>query len=109
MEIDLNGENNYISVYFRNVKGPFDDMLQWPIPWKSYSFILLINDKEASKATSESTDDGGKWKDHFKRPNLPGLYNTSGKCLGYGKCFEHELIENVTDNDKVVIKFDMEF
>ncbi|XP_066921418.1 TNF receptor-associated factor 4-like [Clytia hemisphaerica] len=108
LEVHLNGQgagkNTHISVFFQILNGPYDDLLKWPIPWKSYSFILLINDKEVDKYSSKSTDEGGKWKDIFKRPT-----GDVGEDLGYPKAFSHELVKDVTDTDKVAFKYNMTF
>ena len=78
------------------MKGPYDDQLEWPIQWKSHIFTLLINDKEVGKRTKKSKEKDGQRKDFFTRPT------------GYeGENFDHELVKNVTDNDKVVIKYDI--
>ena len=78
--------------------------MKWPIQWKSLFFTLFINDREVKKATTKNTDKGGKWKDNFIRP-----IGEEGEGFGASQAFEHKLVENVTDNDKVAIKFEMEF
>ena len=106
LEVYLNGhkdgEGTHISVFFHNIQGPYDDLLEWPIPWKSQTFTLLINDKEVGKSKVKSTAEGGKLKEHFTRPTFFG-----GKNLGSYTMFEKALLENVTDNDVVTIKYDM--
>ena len=104
MNGEKNGKNTHTSVFFRNLKGPYDDLLKWPIPRKSYTFTLLINDIEVETWTSKSTDNGGKWKDQFIRPTCDEF-----KRLGYPKAFQHNLVENVAHNDVVVIKYDIDF
>uniref|UniRef100_A0A7M5V8Y6 Uncharacterized protein n=1 Tax=Clytia hemisphaerica TaxID=252671 RepID=A0A7M5V8Y6_9CNID len=72
LEIYLNGygsgKDNHVSVYFRILKGPYDNSLKWPIPWKSFSITLLVNNREIGKELHQSSSDGGIWKDHFIRP-----------------------------------------
>ncbi|XP_066934050.1 calponin homology domain-containing protein DDB_G0272472-like [Clytia hemisphaerica] len=107
LNIYLNGyrsaQDNHVSVFFQNLKGPYDNFLKWPIPWKSHSMTLLVNNREIGKKSSQNSDDGGKWKDNFIRP-----IGDEGKDLGVSKTFDHKLIENLTDEDVVAIKFDMD-
>ena len=94
-----------MNAFFQNLKGPFDDLLKWPIPWKSLTFTLFINDKQVGKEIGRSINSKGKFKEHFKRPTG----DIEGQCLGFYKTFEHRLVNHVTANDKVAIKCDMDF
>ncbi|XP_066917356.1 TNF receptor-associated factor 4-like [Clytia hemisphaerica] len=98
-----NGKDSHVTVFFRNLKGPYDNSLKWPIPWKSLSLTLFVNSKEIGKESDQSSDGGGKWKDHFIRP-----IGDKGKGFGFDKPFNHKLIDNLTDEDVVVIKYDMD-
>lgn len=71
------GRKNHLSVFFQSVKGPYDSMLKWPMPWKTLTFILLINNKEVARETGKSSNKGGKWREHFKQPN-----DEEAQCLG---------------------------
>eukprot|EP00111_Clytia_hemisphaerica_P015471 TCONS_00045690-protein len=105
--IFLNGfrdaQDNHVSVYFQNLKGPYDNSLKWPIPWKSHIMTLLVNSRQIGKMSYQSSSDGGKWKDHFIRPIDDGC-----KSMGFPKAFDRKLIDNLTDEDVVAIKYGMD-
>uniref|UniRef100_A0A7M5UZ49 TRAF-type domain-containing protein n=2 Tax=Clytia hemisphaerica TaxID=252671 RepID=A0A7M5UZ49_9CNID len=96
------GKADQISVYFDNLKGPYDEMLEWPMPFTSLNFTLFINGKEVSKASSKSVERYKTWTEHFTRP-----INIEGRALGR-PAFHKTLIENLTDKDIVAIKFHTE-
>ena len=96
------GKNTHISVFFWSKKGPYDEFLEWPIPFKSLTFTLIVNGVEIAKAVVRSTDDCGKWKDVLKKPNS---YSTAS--LGHSLAFEHRLIEDINMGDIVAIQFEM--
>ena len=75
------GKNTHLSLFFYNTKGPYDEFLEWPIPFKSLTFTLIVNGVEIAKAFVRSTDDGGKWKDVFKKPTRSSSSSKSArKC-----------------------------
>ncbi|XP_066936146.1 TNF receptor-associated factor 3-like [Clytia hemisphaerica] len=94
-------KNTYVSVFFRNEVSPHDETLEWPMPWKSLTFTLIFNGVEIAQTVIRSTDEGGRWKDSFKRP----LRDISSS-VGNQSAFEHVLL-NITTNDSVAIRFVM--
>ncbi|XP_066936259.1 TNF receptor-associated factor 3-like isoform X1 [Clytia hemisphaerica] len=101
-ETNRDNKNTYVSVFFKNEEGPHDDTLEWPMPWKSLTFTLILNGVEIAQTVRRSTDEGGRWKDSFKRP----LAYTSF-YVGNPSAFEHGLFKDITMNDSVAIRFVM--
>ena len=97
---DKSGKDTHISAYFRNLKGPYDDMLKWPMPRKSDSFRILVNGKEVIRIPYIASGFERIWKNHFTRPT-----GNEGERLGYTELFEHGSVENLSNDDVFAVKY----
>jgi len=63
--ICLNVFSIHISVFLQIMKGPYDDTMEWPMPYDAIFFKLMINEKWIKECTIRSNEN---YKVHSKRP-----------------------------------------
>ena len=106
IEVYLNNyRNTHITVHFYLVQGPFDEILKWPMPFKSFTIKLLINGKEMKTLTMRSEERGGNFGKCYIRPT-DKKKETGGH--GFYDYFEHKELPNVIQDDTITFTFDIE-
>lgn len=85
LKIYLNGsetaQDKYISVFFQVMKGPFDDILKWPMPFQLISISLEINGNLTKQRILKRTESEAV-QSHFVKPT-----KEFGKSRGYTQFF----------------------
>ena len=97
LNVYLNGyedNNPYISVFFHSLKGPLDEELQWPMPFRKVDISLFINGVMCSKESLTLEDNI-----QFPKPN-----NEGGGNFGFPKFYEHLKIPANIIDDKIQFK-----
>jgi len=78
------------------VKGPFDDSLEWPMPYDTISIKLMIN-KKLIKEHIIKSNISDEYKNMFIRP-----IEDDGITFGSYKLFPHNELRNLNKNDIIV-------
>ena len=107
MKIHLNGtptaegssKDTHMSVYFQLLQGPFDEKLQWPMPFGSITFTLLIDENpEVKKQRTIRHTENELVKSFYTKPE-----KTTGGSHGFGKFIDLKQIPCEIQKD--VLKF----
>ena len=110
LKINLNGtptaeassKDTHMSVYFQLLQGPFDEKLQWPMPFGSITFTLQINENpEVKKIRTIRHTENEMVKSFYTKPE-----KTTGGSRGFGKFFELKQIPAEIQKD--ILKFSVD-
>ena len=99
--VSLNGHKeesrNHISVFFYIHKGPFDDLLEWPMLFGIITFQLFVNEICARKMSINCKEESEKLKDIFNKPTTEGR---KAVVRGWSRFIAHnELPDNIEDDE----------
>ena len=104
LKLYLNGngvrQDTHMSIFFCLLEGPFDDMIEWPMPIKKYAFELIMNDRVIGIYSMSSINAENVKK--FKRPTLAETGN-----LGRANFIQLNDIPSVIQDDTATIKFEI--
>ena len=96
---DVSSKDTHLSVYFQLLQGPFDEKLQWPMPFGSITFTLQINENpEIKKQRSIRYTENEQVKSFYTKPE-----KTTGGSRGFGKFMELKQIPAEIQKD--ILKF----
>jgi len=79
--------DSHLSIYFQSLKGPFDDSLEWPMPYDTIRFKLFINGKHVMEEHIKGRRDAAK--DRFIKP-----VESVGNAYGFDCVYPHDKIPN---------------
>jgi len=88
-----NGRNSHISVFFVLLKGPFDNIIQWPMPYGTIKIDLYINGTIQKTTSIESSGNVFKRPEHGKED-----------AKGEPQFFHHTKIPKHVPDDKIQFK-----
>jgi len=103
LNMNLNGygdeKDSHISSFFQIMKGPFDDSLEWPMPYDTITIKLIINEKLIRTHFIKSNT-SFMHKNKFIRPN-----KDEGTCFGASAFFPHNELPKLNENVENVVSF----
>ena len=108
MKINLNGtassdsssKDTHMSIYFQILQGPFDEKLQWPMPFGCITFSLHIND-ELKKTRMIRSTESELVKSFYVKPE-----KLTGGSRGFGKFMDLNNMPDYIPKDS--LKFTVE-
>jgi len=97
-------KGTHLAVYFQLLQGPFDDKLQWPMPFGFITLSLSINEgpKGIAKQKILRHTESDEVRQYFVKP-----VKRAGVHRGFRKFLALKELPEVIDNDKIKFEIDV--